>query len=49
VPVDAHATFAREMPDAKVALLKGCGHAVPVERGVDAAAIIKTFLAGARA
>ena len=49
VPVDAHATFAREMPDAKVALLKGCGHAIPVERGVEAAAIIQTFLAGARA
>jgi pimeloyl-ACP methyl ester carboxylesterase len=49
VPVDAHATFAREIPGARTALLPGCGHAVPVERGVEAARIIQTFLAGARA
>ncbi len=49
VPVDAHAVFAREIPGAKVALLPDCGHAVPVERGVEAAAIISSFLAGARA
>jgi pimeloyl-ACP methyl ester carboxylesterase len=48
VPVDRHAVFKREIPRIDVVRYTACGHALPFERGADAARRIAAFVAGAR-
>ena len=48
VPVDCLEAFRRGIPRAEVARFSGCGHALPFERGAEAAAKINSFIAGAR-
>ncbi len=47
VPIDCLDVFAREMPRAETARFAGCGHAIPFERGADAARRVAAFIAGA--
>ena len=47
-PADCSVIFAREIAGAQVESYAACGHALPWERGADAAGRITSFLAGAR-
>ena len=48
VPVDCLEMFRRAIPRAESVRYANCGHALPFERGVDAAEKIGSFVAGAR-
>ena len=48
VPFDCHQAFTREIPHAQFIAFQHCGHALPNERGVEAARRISAFLPGAR-